>query len=50
MKILGNMHGTAKLVVPTLRIKNNEELDNLIEHKNIIHFIKARILRWLSHV
>jgi hypothetical protein len=27
-----------------------EELDNLIEHKNIIHFIKAQRLRWLGHV
>jgi hypothetical protein len=30
-------------------IKSNEELDNLIEHKNIIHFIRAQRLRLLSH-
>jgi hypothetical protein len=34
----------------TWRIKTNEELDNLIEHKNIIHFIKAQTLRWLGHI
>jgi hypothetical protein len=33
-----------------LRIKTNEELDNLMEHKTIIHFIKAKRLRWLGHV
>jgi hypothetical protein len=26
----------------TGRIKTNEDLDNLIEHKNIIHFINAQ--------
>jgi hypothetical protein len=24
--------------------------ENLIQHKNIIHFIKAQRLRWLGHV
>jgi hypothetical protein len=32
------------------RIKTNEELDDLIEYKHIIHFIKAQRLRWLGHV
>jgi hypothetical protein len=27
-----------------------EELNNLIEHKNIIRLIKAQRLRWLGHV
>jgi hypothetical protein len=27
-----------------------EELDNLIEHKNMINFIRAQRLRWLGHV
>jgi Holliday junction resolvase-like predicted endonuclease len=31
-------------------IETNEELDNLTEHKNIIHFIEVRTLRWLGHV
>jgi hypothetical protein len=42
--------GPIKLIDGIRRIKTNEELDNLIEHKNIIHFIKAQRLRWLGHV
>lgn len=34
----------------TGRIKTNEDLDNLIEHKNVIHFIKDQKLRWLGHL
>jgi hypothetical protein len=32
------------------RIKTNEELDGLIQHKNIINFIKTQGLRWLGQV
>jgi hypothetical protein len=31
-------------------LQTNEELDNLKDHKNAIHFIKAQRLRWLGHV
>jgi hypothetical protein len=31
------------------RIKTNEELDKLIKHTNIIRFVKAQRLNWLSH-
>jgi capsule polysaccharide modification protein KpsS len=32
------------------RFKTNEELDKLIEHKNIINHIKAQRLSWFGHV
>jgi hypothetical protein len=31
------------------RIKNYEELDDLIQRKNIIRFIKTQRLKWLGH-
>jgi hypothetical protein len=31
------------------RIKTNEELDKLIEHKNIVSYIKAQRLSWFGH-
>jgi hypothetical protein len=32
------------------RIKTNEELDEIIKHKNIINFIRAQRLSWLGHI
>jgi hypothetical protein len=32
------------------RIKSNQELDKIIEHKNIINFIRAQRLGWLGHI
>ena len=32
------------------RIKNNEELDNLIKHKNIVNYIKAQRISWFGHI
>jgi hypothetical protein len=32
------------------RIKNNQELDKIIKHKNIINFIRAQRLGWLGHI
>jgi len=32
------------------RIKTKEELDKLIKHKNIVHYIKAQRLSWFGHV
>ena len=32
------------------RIKTNQELDEIIKHKNIIKFIRAQRLSWLSHI
>jgi hypothetical protein len=31
------------------RIKPNQELDEIIKHKNIINFIRAQRLSWLGH-
>jgi hypothetical protein len=41
-KILRKIHGSTKPIDDTWRMLSNEELDNLIEHKNIFHFVKAR--------
>jgi hypothetical protein len=32
------------------RFKTNEELDNLIRHKNIVNHIKAQRLSWFGHI
>jgi len=32
------------------RIKNNEELDKLIKHENIVNYIKVQRLNWFGHV
>jgi hypothetical protein len=47
---LKGTNGPNKLIYGTWKIKTNEDLDNLIEHKNIIHFISVQRLRWLGHV
>jgi hypothetical protein len=49
-KILREIYGVTKLTDGTWRIKTNVELDNLIEHKNISHFIQAQRLRCLGPV
>jgi hypothetical protein len=48
--ILSKTYGPTKFIDGTWMIKTNEELDNLIEHKNIIHFIKVQRLRRLGRV
>jgi len=32
------------------RIKNNEELDKLIKHENIVNYVKGQRLSWFGHV
>jgi hypothetical protein len=32
------------------RIKTNQELDEIIKHKNVINFIGAQSLSWLGHI
>jgi hypothetical protein len=39
---LRKIYGSTKLTDGTWRTKTNEELDNLIEYKNIIHFTKPK--------
>jgi hypothetical protein len=37
-------------VLVSWRIKNNEELDKLIKHENIVNYIKAQRLSWFGHI
>jgi hypothetical protein len=39
-----------KKEIVTWRIKTNDELDELIRHKNIIKYIKAQRLSWFGHL
>ena len=48
-KILRGIFGATK-ENQIWRIKNNEELDKLIKHKNIVSYIKAQRLSWFGHV
>jgi len=32
------------------RNKNNEELDKLMKHENIVNYIKAHRLSWFGHI
>ena len=48
-KILRRIFGTTK-ENNICRIKNNEELDKLMKHENIVNYIKAQRLSWFGHV
>jgi len=48
-KILRGIFGPTK-ENQTWRIKNNEELDKLIKHENIVSYIKTQRLSWFGHV
>jgi hypothetical protein len=47
---LRKIFGPTKELNGLWRIKTNEELDVLIQRKNIIRFIKSQRLKWLGHV
>jgi hypothetical protein len=32
------------------RIRNNEEIDNIVRKKDIVRFVKARRISWIGHV
>jgi hypothetical protein len=49
-KILRNLSGPTKELNGMWRIKINEELDELIQQKIIVRFIKSQRLKWLGHV
>jgi len=49
-KVLRRIFGLTKERDGTWRIKTNDELDELIRHKNIINHIKAQILSWFGHL
>jgi len=49
-KVLREIFGTTKERDGTWRIKTNDELDELIRHKNIINHIKEKRLSWFGHL
>jgi len=49
-KMSRKIFGPTKERDGTWRIKTNDELDELIGHKNIINHIKAQRLNWFSHL
>jgi hypothetical protein len=49
-KILRRIFGPIKETDGTWRIKTNDELNKLIENKNIISLIKSETLSWHGHV
>jgi len=49
-KVLRRIFGPTKERDGTWRIKRNDELDELIRHKNIINHIKAQRLSWFGHL
>jgi hypothetical protein len=48
--VLRRIFGPTKERDGTCRIKRNDEVDELIRHKNIINLIKAQRLSWFSHL
>jgi hypothetical protein len=49
-KVLRRIFGPTKERYGTWRIKTNDELDELIRHKNIINHLKAHRLSWFGHL
>ena len=49
-KVLRRIFGPTKERDGTWRIKTNDELDELLRHKNIINQIKAQRLSWFGHL
>ena len=49
-KVLRNIFRPTKERNGTWRIKTNDELDELITHKNIINYIKAERLSWFGNL
>jgi hypothetical protein len=49
-KILRKIFGPTKEGNGNWRIKTNRELDELIQHWNIINYVKAQRLSWFGHI
>jgi len=49
-KVLRKIFGPTKEGDGTWRIKTDDELVELIRHKNIINHIKAKRLSWFGHL
>jgi hypothetical protein len=48
-KILKKIFGPTQGINGIWRIKTNKELDDLIEQRNVINYVKAQILSWFGH-
>jgi len=49
-KILRRIFGPTRKKDVSWKIKTNTELDKLIQHRNVINYVKAQRLSWLGHV
>jgi hypothetical protein len=50
IKILRKIFGPTKMNYGTWRIKMNMELDNLIQHRNIINYVTSKRMSWFGHI
>ena len=49
-KVLRKIFGPTKEHNGTWRIKTNKELDELIQHRSIINYVKSQRLSWFGHI
>ena len=49
-RLLGRIFGPTQKTNGEWRQKTNEELVNLINHENIVRYIKSKRLSWVGHV
>jgi hypothetical protein len=49
-KVLRKILGPTKMKDGSWKIKTNVELDRLIQHRNIINYVKAQRLSWFGQV
>ena len=49
-KILRKVSGPTKKKDGSWKIETNIELDKLIQHRNIINYVKAQRLSWYRHI
>jgi hypothetical protein len=49
-KMLRKIFGPIKVSEDRWRIRTHDELDTLINHTNIVRYVKAQIICWLGYV